>query len=156
MKLIYTTLMMFCCMRLNAQTNINLIITIDNEVVIGSISGMKLMAIEEDGRKEVMKADYYPGNLSISEEDYQRLNNPHIKTVYLVFNYTESQAGNVKIYSYDIDMKKAWLKNYFHIVHIYNTSKKRFKRLFNPPPGKDYVYEFDYPGGSTRLVRKQK
>jgi hypothetical protein len=147
---------MLLYMQLHAQKNINLIISIDREIAVGSITGSKLVAIKEDGSKTVIAADYYPGNLSISEDDYKLVMDPGIKTVYLSFNYTEHKKSGAVVYNYELDLKKGWLTHYFYLLYIYNTSKKEFRKLYNPPPGKDYVFEFDSPGGSTRLIRHRK
>lgn len=156
MKLTYTLILLLSCLRMQAQKNINLIVTIDNQIVIGSMSGVKLLAVDTIGRKDSISADYYPGNLSIGESAYQKLNSAEIQTIYLLFDYIELKGDRMKNYSYQIDLKKGWLKNYFHIVHIYNLSKKEFRQLFSAYSGKSYIYEFDYPGGSTKLIRSRK
>lgn len=147
---------MLCCMQLYARKNINLIISIDRAIPVGSITGPRLIVIKEDGSKTLIEADYYPGNLSISEDEYKLVMDSSIKTVYLAFNYTEYKKSGTVVYNYELDLKKGWLTHYFYILYIYNTSKREFRKLFNPPPGKDYVFEFDSPGGSTRLIRNRK
>jgi hypothetical protein len=153
-RVIYFLSLLFCCIQLNAQKNINLIISIDDDIAVGSLSGLKLVAITTNGGKEVINADYYPGNLALSDNDYKKLLDTGIKTVHLVFNYTEQQNQKQQSYSYEIDLNKGWLQHYYYILRIYNTTKKKYRKMFIVPKGKGYVYEFDYPGGSTKLIRK--
>lgn len=153
-RIVYLLSLLTCCMQLSAQKNVNLIVLIDENIVVGSLSGLKLVAVAANGNKETINADYYPGNLSLSEDDYKKLLDTTIKTVYLVFNYTEYQNKKQQTYNYEIDLNKGWLQHYYYILHIYNTTKKKYTKMFTVPEGKEYVYEFDYPGGSTKLIRK--
>lgn len=137
--IIYTIVLTCCCIQLNAQKNINLIISIDDNIPTGSLSGLKLVAVNENGSKETISADYYPGNLSLSEFDYKNLLDTSIRTVYLIFNYTEYQNQKQYSYNYDIDLKKGWLQHYYYVLNIYNTTKKKYKNLFSVPVGKEYV-----------------
>ena len=154
-KVIYFLSLLFCCIQLNAQKDINMIISIDDDIVVGSLSGLKLVATTTNGSKETISADYYPGNLALSEKGYKMLLDTGIKAIYLVFNYTELQPQMQRSYSYEIDLNKGWLQHYYYILRIYNTTKKKYRKMFTVPEGKEYVYEFDYPGGSTKLIRKR-
>lgn len=154
--LIYIIIFFFGIANINAQKNINLIIAVDENIAIGQISGIKLVGVFNEGGIVKFKADYYPGNLSVSNEDYKRLVDTSIKTVHLLFDYTESYNGATQTYTYDIDLKKGWLTHYYYIVYVYNTFKRKYKKLFVNASKEKYVYEFDYPGGSTKLIRKRE
>jgi hypothetical protein len=151
---IYLIILFFLCVQSNAQKNIDLIISIDDNIAVGSISDLKLVAVSTNGSEKIINADYYPGNLTLSNSDYKNLLDTGIKTVHIVFNYIEYQDGKQQFYSYDIDLNKGWLQHYYYILHIYNTTKKKYSKMFIVPKGEKYVYEFDYPGGSTKLIRK--
>lgn len=155
-RVIYLIALLFCYAKINAQQkNIDLIISIDDGIAVGSLSGLKLVAISTNGNKETINADYYPGNLTLSDNDYKKLLDTGIKTVHLVFNYAEHQNPRQPSYNYEIDLNKGWLQHYYYILRIYNTTKKKYRKMFTVPEGKTYVYEFDYPGGSTKLIRKR-
>jgi hypothetical protein len=102
-KINYFVALLFCCIQLKAQKNINLIISIDDGIAVSSVSGLKLIAITTDGSKETIFADYYPGNLALNDNDYEKLLDTGIKAIHLVFNYTEYQKQIQQLYSYDID-----------------------------------------------------
>lgn len=151
-------IMALCCVcfRASAQKNINLIITID-EAVVSSVTDIKLMAISQNGTKrKVGVVDYYPGNLSVSEPDYVSLMDTAVATVFLIFDYAEFERnGEAHRYHYNIDVRKGWLTQYFYILNIYNTTKKKYRKLFFDEHKTGYVHEFIYPGGSTLQVRKR-
>lgn len=153
-RITFIAISIFWCTQSIAQKRFDMIISIDESINL-PLSGIKMVAVTTTGKKDTINVDYYPGNLSMPEEDYRKLMDTSVKTVYLVFNYEEHQVHNDKYFHYDIDLKKGWLTHYYYILYIYNTSKPKYRNTFNAPKGKTYVYEFDYPGGSTKLIRNR-
>lgn len=96
-----------------SQKNFNLVIVVDEIVVVGGISGLKLAGIDQNGKKHLFVSDYFPGNLSVSEADFTKLLDTSIRTVHLIFNYEETQGKTQRNYTYKIDLKKGWLTHYF-------------------------------------------
>lgn len=143
--------------RLNAQKkDINFIISIDGDIVTSNLSGFKLVAVLRDGVEQTVKSDYYPGNLSVSEVDYNMLLDTNTRTVFIVFDYVERCRNFDKTYNYKIDLKKGWLTNYYYILRIYNTSKRQYRKVYSPLEGQTYTYEYDYPGGSVNRITKRR
>ena len=137
--------------------NINFIISIDKEIVAGSIYDFKIIATLKNSKEKAVKANYYPGNISMSDADYKLLVSEDIKDVFLSFQHTEWLSnGNRKDYNYKIDIKKGWLTHYYYILYIYNTDKAKYKRMYEPIKGETFTYEFDSPNGSMRRVSKVK
>ncbi|ANH81954.1 hypothetical protein A8C56_14135 [Niabella ginsenosidivorans] len=147
----YSLALLLSCIRLNAQKNIDLIISID-EKIVSSISGLNFIAVTLNGEERI-QADYYPGHLSLSDSDYNKLLDTVTRTVYISFDYTEQQNTKQHLYHYQIDLKKGWLKHYYYILSIYNMTKRKYRDMFST--AMPYVYEFEYPGGATKLVRKK-
>ncbi len=137
------------------RRNVNFVISIDGQIVVGSMIGFKIIALSENDTREIIEADYAPGNLSLEQSDYDKLLNENIKTILLAFEYTENCKNQKQTYSYEIDIRKGWLKHYYYVLHIYNTDKKRYKNVYDPLEGKTYTFEFDYPGGSMIRVKKK-
>ncbi|RFM29058.1 hypothetical protein [Deminuibacter soli] len=135
---------------------INFILSIDEKIVSGSVSKIKILASLTHGGKRVIEADYYPGNLSLSQSDYALLKSDTVSSVFLSFTYSEFCNKNRRDYDYEIDLKKGWLQSYFYVLYVYNTDKSRYKKILEPLKGKHYIYEFDYPGGGTKRIRKIK
>jgi len=145
-------------MLLAQERSINFVISIDNEIAISSLSNFKILAYESnDNFKQLITVDYVPGNLFLKEQDYKRIISNEIKSFYLIFNFDDQCTGQgVVNYSYNIELKKGWLDYSFFVLKIYNTSKRKYKKIFEPLKGKDYTYEYYYPGGQMLRVTKKK
>jgi hypothetical protein len=142
-------------MELQAQRDINLIISVDDNIIDGSLSRLRLIASLENGAEQTVEVNYYPGNLSLRQADYDKLLDTSVKTVFLAFDYTERCKSKEYTKNYKIDLQKGWLKHYYYILHIYNTDKRQYKKIYTPLEGKSYTYEYDYPGGSVKRIRKK-
>lgn len=152
---IYILIAVICTTDMQAQKNINLIVSIDDNIVVGSLSRLRLITSSENGIEQTVEADYSPGNLSLKQSDYEKLLDTSIKTVFLAFDYNEHCKNKQRIYNYKIDLKKGWLQHYYYILHIYNTDKRKYKKIYTPLEGQTYTYESDYPGGSVKRVMKR-
>lgn len=138
------------------QKSINLIISIDNQVVVGSLSNIKLDIIKDDETKEVFKLNYSPGDLSITDSNYSMILSHSIKQMILTFNHSEYCKGEQKTYYYEIEFKKSWIENQFTVINIYNTNKRLYKNVYFPLPNKTYTYEVIYPGGFMMRLKRKK
>jgi hypothetical protein len=140
-----------------SSKNINFIVSIDERIPTGSISNFQIIATSKNDEEKVIRANYYPGNISMSDADYKLLVSEDIKDIFLSFQYTEwLNKGDRKDYDYKIDIKKGWLTHYYYILYIYNTDKAKYKRMYDPIKGETFTYEFDSPNGSIRRVSKLK
>lgn len=129
----------------------NFVILVNDRVLTNNYIKYKLIAQNEDNSKDTIYIDYTPGNLSMKVIDYEKLTDSKVKKIILQFEYTL----NYNTYNYNLDIKKGWLDNHFYILYIYNTDIGKFKNLINPLEGKNYNFEFEYPGGGTSLIRKR-
>ncbi|MGV0829118.1 hypothetical protein ACTS9C_09620 [Empedobacter brevis] len=91
----------------------------------------------------------------MNSSDYDKLLLKNIETIYLKFSYSETCNGNTEYYDYEIeDFKLNWLDHDYIVLNVYNTNKKAYKRIYNPLPGKEYTYEYEYPGSGMRRAKK--
>ncbi len=134
------------------KKNLDFIISVDEKIAIGTIFNLHINASMNDGGTKRIDAQYYPGNLSIDKNDYDGLLSDSVKTVTLSFQFNDFK-GDRSSKEYEVNLQKGFLKNYFFILYIYNLDKKKYKDTFAQTAAK-YVYEYDYPGGSARLIRK--
>ncbi|MBY8963194.1 hypothetical protein KJK34_10560 [Flavobacterium sp. D11R37] len=51
-------------------------------------------------------------------------------------------------------MDKNWFQT-FIVLKIYNTTKKKYRKLFTPLKGKEYTYELEYAGGQMLQIQKK-
>lgn len=138
-----------------AQKRVNLILSIDNQVSVGSLSSMKLNILKNDNTKNAFDISYSPGDLMLPDSCYSKILSLDTKEMLLTFNYIEYCDEEQRSYNYEIDFKKGWVENNFTVVNIYNTNKKRYKNIYLPLPNKSYTYEVIYPGGAQTVVKKK-
>jgi hypothetical protein len=138
-----------------AKKGLDFIIIINDNIVVGSIASLRIELISEK-TKENITANYYPGNLSLTENEYGKLMSDSIKTINLKFIYYEYVGEKQNTYNYNIELKREWLKDYFNILRVYDLSKKAYKGRYNPcGVGKNYAYEIESPSHSFRLIEKK-
>lgn len=133
--------------------NINFVISIDEDIVIGSVSQVKMIVNKLNKSKEIIKVNYVPGDLSIEKVDYEKLLSDDTESFYLNFNYTGCCN---KEDNYEIELKKGWLELNYFVLKIYNTNRRKYKKMFEPLEGKEYTYEYYYPGGQVLRITKKK
>jgi len=138
------------------KININFIISIDNNVN-PTISNLIIKAIKNNTDTIVFNLDYSPGNLIMKKKDYKELLNKETEIISFELTYSEICKDNIEFYNYKIEsFEKKWLKGYYFILYMYNTNKRKYKKIFNPIPTKEFTYEYDSPNGSLRRVTKRK
>lgn len=148
-EFLYRLLILLSSMGQNFEHNSNLIIMVDDELSIGSISN--IMLTNNDFK---VIANYDPGILTISEADYKILKESNLKlTLYL--EYYEYIGKKQNYYNYEIPFSPEWLDKRYIVLRIYNLNKKPYKNKYDPLSNKQpYTFEVDYPGGSMRRITK--
>jgi len=130
------------------------ILVIDEKIPSGSITDVKIKIMGE--KQTLVNANYFPGNLSIDEESYNQLFSSSTKAIFVIFVFNEYRGNEHKIYNYDIELKKPWLKDNYNILQIYNLDKSKYKGRFDPiGKGKNYNYELTSPSHSFRLIQRK-
>lgn len=133
----------------------NLIISIDNEIVTGNLSNLKINVKLKTGNHIFIESEYYPGNLSITKKNYDFLKSADVDKIFFTFNYTRFCKKTRKDLNYDIEINQDWLDNYFYVLKIYNTNNPNFSKIFYPLKGKKYTFEINSPNGSITRIRKK-
>lgn len=157
MKHIFFITMLISNLIYSQDKNFNLIISIDGSISQGNISRLYLKYTNPEGKTESINANYFPGNLSIANVDYDKIISKGIKKVRLAFGHDEIIDENQKNYNYDIEINFIDLNSRYFLLYVYNTDKKCNRKLFHPLENKSYNYEYDSAIGlSSRLITKKK
>jgi len=139
----------------NSIKSLDFILVIDENIAIGSITSLQLEVIGDT--ENIVHANYFPGSLSMNVVDYAKLLSETTKAIYLKFTYFEYHNKKQEVYNYEIEIKKAWLSDYYNILRIYNLDKLKYRGKLDPiGKGKNYNYELDSPSHSFRLIWKKK
>lgn len=132
------------------------VVIIVNEVVNSSAINLKASYYSKNGSSNNIDVKYIPGSLKMKREDYDLLLNESVENIQIEVRYF--QLCNEKVnYSYYLieDFKVQWLKDDFYILRIYDTSLRKYRKLYNSLPNKSFTYEYDSPSGSMRRVQKK-
>lgn len=156
-QLLITLLLLICSGKIFSQEvrkDLDFIIVIDEKISINSITNIHVKTVSDDS-VNILNAKYYPGNLSIVQSSYDRLMEKTVNAIYLEFTYYEYIGKIQTVYTYEIELKKNWLKDDFNVLHIYNLNKKKYQMMFNlKEKEKKYVFELDSPNYTFQLLRK--
>lgn len=154
----FALLMVLSLLKVEGQDlnkNLDFIIMIDDRIVIESPYLLHIKAVLGES-EESYNVGYYPGNLSMKISDYDKFMTDDVKAIFLIFEYYDPSGKEGEKRSYEIELKKSWLQDYFNILHIYNLDKKKYEKIFFPPKsGRKYVYELDSPSNTFHLIRKK-
>lgn len=158
MRKVFSLILLMSCFHTYGQhlgKNIDFIIVIDENIFLGSITQLRIVILS-DGKAEILSASYYPGNLSLSESDFEKMISDNTERIFMKFTYTKYTANTQNSYSYEIELKKHWFDDYFNILRIYNLDNKRYQKLFYAAKKeKAYVYELDSPSNTFHLIRNK-
>ena len=157
-KLIFILLIMFSYSRESmGQVQMDFIITVNDELEVGSLSNLRFVVRSKDGGKQEVEMQYHPGNLSIKESEYKQLFSDESDSVFVAFDHNKFCGEKHDLVNYEIPFYKSWLENSFIILRVYDLSKGKYKNVFEPlSKEKNYTFELDYPGGSMKRIMINK
>jgi hypothetical protein len=134
--------------------NLSFILVVDDEII--STQSKLTFIITTDTSTEILSALYYPGTLSLSTSDYEKIVSPATKTIYLKYNSTVYLDGKSSYYDFEIEYQKAWLQDLYNILRIYDLNSKKYRKKFEPLSStKNYTFELSSPNSTFLRVRKK-
>lgn len=144
--------------RIHAQDSTNyqsnLIITINKNVIIGNLTYIRFNVIYKNGREEDIPLAYYPGCLSIGDEEYKKLIMDSIANIKLCFIHSKFIKEDQVSKEYEINYRLDYLKYRFFIVEIYDLDIKEYGYRYekNKKRGEKYVYEMQTSNFQNRVI----
>jgi hypothetical protein len=154
--IVMLNLVYMVCYSQNDAKNLDFVVVIDEQVWVTQ-SNTQLILVDQDSVISELQTTYHPGNLSFEAEDYEKLMSSSIKAVYLKITYFEYVEEKQNIYNYVIPINKNWLKENYLVLHIYNLSKKKYRRVFDPLSfDKNYTFEISSPNNTFLRVKRKR
>lgn len=130
----------------------NFIIAVDEDIAL-ALANSTIILSQGNNNLRTIHFNYYPGNLSMNQTDYNEI--MQFKgTILLKFDYYEYLKGQQKVMNYEIEMAKIWFEQPYLILNIYNTNKKKYRKL-ESLKGKEYTFQLKYSTGQMLRVRKK-
>lgn len=134
--------------------NLSFILVVDDEII--NTKSKLTFIITTDTSTENLSALYYPGTLSLSKLDYEKLISPLTKTIYLKYYDTVYVDGKATYYDFEIEYQKAWLQDLYNILRIYDMNSKKNKKKFDPLSStKNYTFELTSSNTTFLRIRKK-
>ncbi|HFG0566835.1 TPA: hypothetical protein ACGFUW_002625 [Flavobacterium psychrophilum] len=134
--------------------NISFILVIDDEIVSTSVE--ITFYLNSENSTEKVSATYYPGTLSMSKSDYEKIISTETKSIYLKYFGTIYTNGKQNYYDFEIEYNKIWLADTYNILRFYNLDKKKYKKLYEPlSKQKNYTFELSSPNNTFLRIRKR-
>ncbi|WP_299365572.1 hypothetical protein [Winogradskyella sp.] len=143
-------------MKAQEAKNFDFIIMVDDEIWTTPTTPKISVKDSQGNIINTFYTDYHAGNLSIKESDYQSLLSDNVNSIDMSLKYSKVCDDETYYYDYEIDFKQGWLKNYFFVLKIYNTERKKYRKIYEPLEGKKYTFEYDSSNGQMLRVTKKK
>lgn len=159
MNKIKKVLIFFCTLNAfigySQQKDFNFVISIDND--LRNVYADKFIVTDKNGKSETVRINYVQGNLSVEENDYKKLASENVTNIDLIVRYVKQCGNDTETLNYDIEgFKLPWLNKGSHFVlYIYNTTNKKYRKIYDPLPEKKFTFEYDWSEGSMRRVQKK-
>jgi hypothetical protein len=134
------------------SSRMNLVISIDDEIVIGDIAKLRLTAFQKKAASKIINANYLPGSLYFNKVE---LDNANEDSVFISFDFYYFEGDKQEVKNYSIQLKRNWFNYSYFVLRIYNIDRKRNKNHFVAASKEGYVYEYDTPNGSVKRVRRE-
>lgn len=137
------------------QKDFNFIISVDNN--LRNVYADKFVVTNKDGNSETITVNYVQGNLTIKDDDLERLTSDKVVNIDLMVRCIKQCGDNTETFNYDIeDFKLHWLTKGTHFVlYIYNTTNKKYRKIYDPLPDKNFTFEYDWSESSMRRTQKK-
>jgi hypothetical protein len=154
---LFAAISLFQVLLFSQNKVIDLIITIDKEIVEGAYLDFIILDTINN-MNDTVRGYYYPGHLSIKEADFDKI----IKNQEVVFYFSighkmypkELNTGYYHTY-YHIKYYRKWFFTTYSLLHIYTSKTKEYRKWTRDNDSDKYTYEFYCPDGFM-LMRARK
>jgi len=134
---------------------LNVIITINDEIVVGNIMHMQIAPLVGVQLKNNIDVKYYPGKLILPTIEYQSI--PDSGKVLLMFDYYQNSMYNKDVINYKIDLQKSWLASTYLIIKVFDLSSGKYKGIFDPiSKDQNYTFAIVSPSYHFELIARRK
>ena len=125
--------------------NLNMVIEVNERLITSEISGAYLNFENTDGTKSRNLVGYYPGELVLQAEDWEKINSESTKNIILTFNYNTFKSNSHQIGNFGIEMQKYHFNKKYVILRVYDFRERKFKKRYGCLTEKDFIAEFNFP-----------
>ena len=106
-----------------------------------------------DNRKRY-DINYVPGDLTISDKAWHKINLDSSSRFFLKFNYSTFKKADQSIVGFHVELTKEQLMQKYLILNIYDFRDKKYKRWYQDYTDDDFLAELYFPNHGI-LIRKR-
>ena len=122
-----------------------MVIEVNERLVVGEISGAYLNFENEDGTKSRNSVGYYPGELVLKPEVWEKINADAAKKITLTFDYYALKGKYHNSVQFGIDMHKRHFEQRYLILKVYDFREGKFRRRYGCLTENDFIAELIFP-----------
>ena len=147
MKIKFIILIFFGIAKSLFGQNVNLIIEVNQRLVIGEIGGAYLNFENKDGTESKNLVGYYPGELVLEPEVWEKINSKSTKKISLTFDFYGLKGRYHNSVKFEIEIQKYQFNQRYLILRIYDFRESKFKKQYGCLTDKEYIAELNFPQG---------
>jgi hypothetical protein len=152
MKFKLFLLLLFGFGQIGFGQNLNMVIEVNERLITSEISGAYLNFENSDGTKSRNLVGYYPGELVLQVEDWEKINSESTKNIILTFDYNTFNSNSHQIGNFGIEMQKYHFDKRYLILRVYDFRERKFKKRYGCLTDRNFIAEFNFPQGGI-LIR---
>jgi hypothetical protein len=152
MKFKLFLLLLFGFGQIGFGQNLNMVIEVNERLITSEISGAYLNFENADGTKSRNLVGYYPGELVLQVEDWEKINSESTKNIILTFDYNTFNSNSHQIGNFGIEMQKYHFDKRYLILRVYDFRERKFKKRYDCLTDRNFIAEFNFPQGGI-LIR---
>lgn len=140
----------------NFKNEYNLIILINGNLEIGSISRAEIITLDVNNVEEKFEVVYEPGVLTIDNADYSKLLSDTVKSMIFKFIYYDQENVEGGGEEFEVLFNRNWFLERYTILKIYSLEIEEYNTIYYPIEDKSYTYDVLTPNPMTSIIRVKK
>jgi hypothetical protein len=132
--------------------NLNMVIQVNERLVTSEISNLHLTFENADGEKSTIPINYYPGDLILDDNIWEKIKSDFTKKITLTFNYNTYEGNKHQVGNFNIEIQKYHFDKPYLILNIYDFRERKYKKMYGCLTKKEFIEELNFPQGGI-LIR---
>ena len=132
---------------------VNLIIQVNDKLIVTGLYNFQMTFYSVNSKKQ-FAVNYVPGDLSIDEYLWHKINLDSNSMLFLKFDYSIFTKGDQEIANFSVALTQHTLKRQYLILNIYDFRDKKYKHWYQWHTNKAFLAELSFPGSGI-YIRKR-
>lgn len=152
-RILFTFYLVTTALTATLGQKVNLIIQVNDKLIVTGLYNFHIAFDSVESRKQ-FTVNYVPGDLSIDENVWSKINLDSISRLFLKFDYSTFNGGNQEIANFSVELTQQKLKQRYLILNIYDFRDKKYKNWYQWHTDKKFLAELNFPGSGI-YIRKR-